>query len=171
MPVFKPDSFSVSVETKAFNDHIREFAQGANIEIDLILRKFALDLVRKIILRNPVDTGRSRAAWYVAMEGLGGRVPQISSGKAKGKKTDDLVKSVSDGYKKGQLNTHLGPTVTDKWIEIVNGVEYIIFLEYGHSRQAPHGMVRISMRELRGAEMPREMGARLRAKWNRFYSY
>ena len=30
---------------------------------------------------------------------------------------------------------------------IFNNVEYIVVLEYGHSKQAPHGMVRITLRE------------------------
>jgi hypothetical protein len=33
---------------------------------------------------------------------------------------------------------------------ISNNVPYIIFLEYGHSKQAPSGMVRITMQELHG---------------------
>jgi hypothetical protein len=30
---------------------------------------------------------------------------------------------------------------------VYNGVEYVVFLEYGHSRQAPQGMVRVSLAE------------------------
>ena len=39
-------------------------------------------------------------------------------------------------------------TKTTSTIIIVNGVPYIIILEYGHSKQAPQGFVRITMRQL-----------------------
>lgn len=57
-----------------------------------------------------------------------------------------------------------------KWIEIVNGVRYIIFLEYGYSKQAPAGMVRVSMRELTGQKSPTKLlGKQWKKDWNKFH--
>jgi len=37
-----------------------------------------------------------------------------------------------------------------KFWDVVNGVPYIVALEFGHSQQAPDGMVRRSLAEIRG---------------------
>jgi hypothetical protein len=75
----------------------------------------------------------------------------------------------SEGKKKGSFVDHTGKQYLDKWVEIINGVEYVIYLEYGHSKvQAPYGMVRISMRELRKGKLPEEMSKELRKAWRTF---
>ena len=53
-----------------------------------------------------------------------------------------------------------------KYVELINNVKYILFLEYGSSDQAPFGMVRISMRKLRG-RLPKDLGDEFRKDWNR----
>jgi len=40
-----------------------------------------------------------------------------------------------------------------KFWDVVNGVPYIVPLEFGHSRQAPAGMVRVSIAELTGDDV------------------
>ena len=55
------------------------------------------------------------------------------------------------------------------YVEMVNGCPYIIFLEYGWSGQSPFGMVRISMREMRGGELPQQMATSIREEWNKFF--
>jgi hypothetical protein len=100
------------------------------------LRKIALDALARIILRNPVDTGRCRAGWtaYPESQGMpvsiGGREPAgIAEGKALSSYTEML-------------------TGNHPFIEVHNGVRYVVALEYGWSRQAPQGMVRVTLREM-----------------------
>jgi len=52
-------------------------------------------------------------------------------------------------------------------VELINGVPYILFLEYGSSLQAPAGMVRISMRKMTG-RMPKELNQEFLTEWNKF---
>ncbi len=63
----KKDLFSMEIETKNFNRHIKQFKKRVNIADEIVLKKFAFDLIKKIIEKSPVDTGRSGAGWYVAM--------------------------------------------------------------------------------------------------------
>lgn len=160
--------FSVDVETQKFNDHMKKFIKGANIEVGLGLKKFAFDLVRRIVLKNPVDTGRSRGAWYVGLEKLGGNIGDIPIHGPGGKGSDTYsTKEMARGKMVGGFKDRTGKSYKQKWIEIINGVNYITFLEYGSSQQSPYGMVRVSMRELRQAKLPEVLKVRLQKEWKR----
>ena len=148
-------AFSMKVETDLFNKHIKQFLKKSNISVEKGIKKFAFDLLNRIIKKNPVDTGRSRAAWYVAIEKLGGAI-SVST------------KEEREGYSKGKFIDHT-KNFLDKYIEIVNGVDYVIYLEYGSSKQAPYGMVRLSMRELRKGKLPQDLSKQLQKDWNEFY--
>jgi hypothetical protein len=47
-------SFTIEVETKAFNEHIKQFMAKSSVGIDMVIKKFAFDLLRRIILKSPV---------------------------------------------------------------------------------------------------------------------
>lgn len=152
-------NFSISVETQLFNRHVADFKKKSRLSTGVVLRKFAFDLLAKIIRKMPVLHGRARAGWYAAFEGLGGR------GTYEGTPEEEI------GRGEGQLidNTKPRGLVQEMWIEIVNGVSYMIFLEYGWSKQAPYGVVRLSMREMRKARLPKDMIRKYREVWNNFY--
>jgi hypothetical protein len=153
-------AFSIGVETKNFNKHINQFLKRSNLSTNTVLKKFAFDLLNRIIgnvggRKHPVLTGRARAGWYVAINKVGGS-ETVSTPEQQ------------EGYALGKFTDHTG-TFVDKWIEIINGVKYIIFLEYGSSSQAPAGMVRISMRELSQGKLPKELSKEFLKDWNKFY--
>ena len=100
-----------------------------------------------------VLTGRSRAGWFASSQGLGAALEFGSS------------LEVEEGKAAGSYKEQLRGL--DRYIELVNGVKYIIFLEYGGSQKAPECMVRISMRELSGDKLPKEMGKELKEQWNK----
>lgn len=85
-----------------------------------------LQLVRLISFGTPVDTGRARANWFIA-EGA----PRIET----------TTSTVPQTYSSAGLE---GKRV----IYITNSLPYIVPLEYGHSKQAPHGMVRKAIAEV-----------------------
>lgn len=131
---------------------------------DIGIRKVALDLLRNILKplpygRHPVDTGRARAGWYMSVKGLGLNF-NFDRGVKKKKN------QVSMGMKEGSF-IDATKNRFDKFVMLINGVNYIVFLEYGHSGQAPAGMVRISMRKMRGA-LPRELSRSFIRDWNKF---
>jgi hypothetical protein len=147
--------FSIELETKAFSRFITEFTRKSNVEIDKVLRKIALDLTRRIIEKNPVATGRSRAGWYPAARRLG------FDPLKKGSQT-----AIAEGEAKGDYHEQLGWLARKKFIEIINGVGYVIYLEYGKSKQAPYGMVRVSMREMTG-KLPKEITKTYKMIWDK----
>lgn len=155
-------SFTMELETKEFNKHVQEFAKKYPDKARIVLKKFALDLLRKIIKNTPVDTGRARAAWYPSMVALGLNVP-LETGETK---AGQVALGKSEGSYKDRTR---GPGL--RYIDLINGVKYIVYLEYGYSKQAPYGMVRVSMRQLRGGKLPKELGARMRKDWKRSVGY
>jgi len=153
------NNFTMKIETAKFNRFLKSFVARSNLSTNLVIKKIALDLLVQILKRSPVDTGRSRAAWYPSMQGLGG------SYDLQRKLKDPTKSKVSEGKKQGSYKENLKFTV-NKYVELINGVDYIIYLEYGYSKQAPYGMVRISMRKMRG-KMPKALNKEFRKDWNK----
>lgn len=113
-------------------------------------KKIALDLLAKIVLRNPVGNpdlwqnpdsappgyvgGRSRANWQVS-------VSQSEPGNEPLDTTDQ-----SGTVSRGIAAMAAAQPFSTIWI--YNNVPYIVRLEYGWSSQAPQGMVRLSLAEV-----------------------
>jgi hypothetical protein len=114
----------------SFALQLEEFAEQAKEAVDASLREIIIEIGNSLIRMSPVDTGRFRGNWQMSID-----VPPA-----------------------GTLNT-LDPTGVEATARIagesilfragttafiVNNLPYAIPLEYGHSDQAPGGMVRIT---------------------------
>jgi hypothetical protein len=148
----------VELETAAFNRGMTKFMAKTNLSADIVLRKYAMDLLSLILRappnsKHPVDTGRARAGWYASAMGTGTRWTDAGKDSA----------AIALGKSEGSYAEHFG--WLDKWIEMTNGVDYIVYLEYGHSQQAPAGMVRVSMRQMRGL-LPEKLSKQWIKDWN-----
>jgi len=151
--------FTLKVETERFNRSLKSFIRKSNLDSKIVLMRYAHDLLKKIMEHNPVLHGRSRAAWYPSMKGLGVQFDLEQKVEA--------PSETSKGRTEGEFKLlPAGPMV---WIELINACPYVIYLEYGHSAKAPHGMVRISMREMTGRKLPANMSQRYRKLWNQFH--
>ena len=157
--------FSITWETKRFRRQVNRMMTKYPLKRNLILRKFALDLLKRIVEKNPVDTGRSRAAWYPSMKGLGFAGAEAAMQKPSKSGQVPTESGISQGKKEGKFKPRLW-LGSSSWIDMVNNVKYVLYLEYGHSIQAPWGMVRISMRELRGGTLPMALGAEMQKLWH-----
>lgn len=120
----------------SFNREVKAFGEEVMPEEHLALqKKIALDLLRRIVFRTPVDTGRARGNW------------QVNLGRA-------LEQSLAQVDKNGVVSLAQGASVISSatlpygLITIFNNVNYITFLEGGSSRQAPSGMVSLSIAEV-----------------------
>ncbi len=94
----------------------------------------ALEAYSRLIIRSPVDTGRFRGNWMIAV----GTEPT-------GMDLNRFDKSGSETIAKGfdvSGKFQLGDTIM-----IRNNLAYAVPLEYGWSKQAPAGMVRITSGE------------------------
>jgi len=114
-----------------FEADLTRFVKKTKGNVDTVVRKVGFDLTRQVIKRTPVDTGRARGNWQVS-ENLHSVV--LSSKNKTGAKTLRAAKSVLNEIKAGGF------------FYIQNNVEYILDLEYGSSKQAPQGMMRIAVR-------------------------
>ena len=95
------------------------------------IRKIALELLKKVTMKSPVDTGRFRANWMV---GIGG---------ADETTTDSTV---NDAMMRGSIV--LTGYKTLKQIHISNNLPYAAALEHGRSMQAPLGVAEVSVAEI-----------------------
>jgi len=113
------------------------FDMGAFIKEGMmgqVIRKTALDLYSRIAQRTPVDTGRARAGWFINTA-KGEELPPENPGGKSGADSAVAQKARAFGYQ--------GEPV----IYIYNNVAYIEVLENGWSKQAPMGMVAVSLHE------------------------
>lgn len=120
-----------------FSLQLQRFIEKAGDNVDQVVRKSALQVAQSVILKSPVDTGRFRANWNVAF----GRVDSLTtpSTDKSGAKTTDRIRIQLNGWE-----------VESGDIFLTNSLPYAIPLEYGHSSQAPAGMVRITVAEWNG---------------------
>jgi len=146
---------SVKMETKNFDRFVTRFIKDSGVSTEKAIRKIALDLLTRTVLKNPVATGRSRSAWSVSMKGLGGSWHDEGN---------DPV-AIAKGKTEGSFENRLKGT-NKKYVTLINGVYYILHLEYGSSGQAPAGMVRVSMREMTG-KLPKEIKDEYKEVWKK----
>lgn len=115
----------------AFELKIREFAEKAQANADLVVRKVLLDVYGELILRSPVDTGRFRANWlYGAMTRPSGTV-EVAGVTGSPVAAPDAPDVSAAGM--GQI------------FYITNNLPYAWPLERGHSMQAPSGLVGLTV--------------------------
>lgn len=118
---------------------IGRFAKKAEGNLELMIRKVTLDLFARVVRRTPVDTGRARGNWQVGINSIPrGEFGAASEGRIAAKTT--VAAGTADAIK-----AKLGDRVF-----IVNSVPYIFKLEKGSSKQAPAGMVTITLLEYQG---------------------
>lgn len=108
---------------------------GTVEKAELATKAIAMELFKNVILKTPVDTGRARGNWTAS---IGSPVSDVKQHTDKGGEStiSQVIEKVDD--------IKLGDT-----IYLSNNLPYIGKLEYGSSKQAPEGMVRISMQEIK----------------------
>jgi len=107
-----------------------KFGEKLGIDLRIVRRKIALDLLRKITDRTPVDTGRLRASWNLSDDQPD---PSVAP------------KGINTGT--GKITATFTRPFGQTWIS--NNLPYALKIEFdGHSKQAPSGMARISVAEI-----------------------
>lgn len=111
----------------SFQRQIEAFAKKANMSVGKTIRGTSIKLFSAVILSSPVDTGRFRANWQVSGSSpASGTVDGFADPTAK-------VATYVNGQKQSLEFT------------LANNLPYAYALEYGYSKQAPQGMVRINV--------------------------
>lgn len=125
----------VEFETERFNESLKEYVNVFRRDLEETIRVVSLELLSRIQRRTPVATGRLRNSFHAVMPG----------------ETDTYVYADNRGRTFwGALDEHSHAQDDNEVIEAVVGtnVPYALFIEAGHSRQAPNGMVAISRAEM-----------------------
>ena len=105
------------------------------MQVDTVRKKVALEIFTQVVQKTPVDTGRARGNWQISVGTDSTGKLDRDDKKAKGSKPSFLSDEASK----------LGGCKGDETIYISNNLPYIKNLEYGSSKQAPNGMVGITM--------------------------
>jgi len=110
----------------SFSEQMRRITSRYQQRTHQIVGIVRLELSSKIILKTPVDTGTARTSWIPTLGYYSNNTTERSS--------LNEVQQVAFN----DLN---------KTFYLINNLPYIKRLEYGWSKQAPQGMVRLSIAE------------------------
>lgn len=121
---------------KDFNKRVRIKTKLFSKDIPLArVHAIAYDALGRIVMKTPVDTGRARGGWQINLNEVGvGAGPKSKSG----------GRVLTAGLARIERAT-LNDTIF-----ITNSVEYIRHLERGTANMKPHGMIRLTLVEMKG---------------------
>lgn len=106
-----------------------------------MVRKIALDMFSRVIEKSPVDTGCFKSNWQVSI----GSIPSGTITPERDKKGYYDFEPAVTAVMAKTLETKAGDVVY-----LINNISYSRRLEYGWSKQAPAGMVRLTIVEFQG---------------------
>jgi hypothetical protein len=134
----------------AFSLDIGDWCKKAKKDVDRAARSIVLTIFSGVIEKTPVDTGAARGNWQLGYDVM----PQGTV----------TVKDTSRGSAAPALAAKMDQPIIGRTLYLVNNLPYIGVLEYGgypnppkggegktaggFSRQAPAGMVRITVSEI-----------------------
>lgn len=118
-----------------FNQEIQAFGQKVPEKLTLLQKKVVLEALRRLVMKTPVDTGRARGNW------------QVTIGDPAMNQLETTDKNGAGTIAQGLAAISHLPGYQVVWIS--NNVDYIEALEHGHSKQAPQGMLALTVEELR----------------------
>ena len=119
---------------RTFNLQLDGFARKVGVAAGTVQKRVAFDLFGRIVRRTPVDTGRARGSWTIAVNQADRAV----------------LPPAPPRHKYPRPHVPVGITVKPgDTIWISNNLPYITALEDGHSKQTPpHAMVALSIEEV-----------------------
>jgi len=129
----------------AFKSDLEKVSEKAATDIGKLIRWVALSLWEKITARTPVDTGRARASWNLAVGKPNESIPG-SMGEGKGEHAGKSNPPTDPKIKFPSISKY--SDYGKKPIYITSALDYMSNLESGGSNQAAGGMVRISIAEV-----------------------
>lgn len=129
----------LQLDTREFERSVKRFARESKKNHKRTARAMFLELLRLVILKTPVDYGQARGGFGAGAEAVGVKVRDKGKG-SDGERSYEGGRRLSEHQ---ELETAFGIRIVT-----TNKVAHIELLEKGSSKQAPFGMLAISMREL-----------------------
>ena len=118
-----------------FGLDIVNFSKAVDVTLDQVVRKLAFDFLDGVLRRSPVDTGRFRGSWRVAVA-----TPDLSV------EGEDFTGSAGTVTPEQQATINTA-TIHDQ-VRVTNNLPYAEPLEDGHSGQAPSGVFRVTFDDM-----------------------
>lgn len=117
---------------RSFSVDLDAFVKKVGLARGTVVKRVGFDLYGRIIRKTPVDTGRARGSWTISVSEADRTVlPPAPPGQ------------IYPPPPIGALDVRLNESIV-----ISNNLPYITALEDGHSKQAPNGMVALSIAEV-----------------------
>ena len=113
-----------------FSIDLSKFVGKTTKNAELIIKKAFFELSSDIIRDTPVDQGRLRNNWFAGVNQYNTNTTE------KADKSGSESKQSLSGYNTFKLGNSL---------TLSNNLPYAMAIEYGHSKKAPAGMVRINI--------------------------
>lgn len=115
----------------SFAAQLHEFADMVQQDADEVFQIVATEVGQSVINLTPVDTGRALSNWNAG----------INAPDDVYRQTEDPLDSKTSARLAGEFQSlKFGDTAY-----ITNATPHVPFLEYGSSKQAPNGMIRITL--------------------------
>lgn len=128
-----------------FTLDLARFGKKTEEQMSQIVRKICLDLFTIIVTRSPVDTGRFRANNQIDLNGMSGSTLLEFHERGRG---DTSLTVTSTTAMQGRESAKLAQYKLGDTVFLYNNVVYAMRLEFGHSKQAPSGVYRVSVHEI-----------------------
>ena len=123
-------------------------------QVVLMHKKISMEALKRVVMKTPVDTGRCRGNWQTTISSPAAGVLNVvdKEGDAVnvGKKTHRRATTAINDAVLNAGKQVLQGLQAYQAVFITNNVSYAIWLEDGSSKQAPKGMVKVTIEELKG---------------------
>lgn len=128
----------LATNLQKFNRALQKSTDKIHGDMNLWYKTVILEVLRRIVLRTPVDTGRARGNWQVEIGSAASGTLEV---------TGSTGEMASFAINSGAAKLSLIPAFS--LVHITNNLEYISYLEYDkRSPQFPEGMVEITLTEM-----------------------
>jgi hypothetical protein len=114
----------------SFTAQLQQFADETMEKADSIFRDVVMSMAGVIVRLSPVDTGNFKGAWRLSIDGYDTTAPE----------TPDK----QGGEVLARMLAEVGNLTFGQAAFLQNNLPYAVPLEFGHSTQAPTGIVRIA---------------------------
>lgn len=131
----------MALNNDKFRSQFKKTIAKAKSKNELFFSKLIVEADKRLVAKSPVDTGRFKSNWRVGNGGVN-TLTTASTGEPNNAPEINSIK------------------INGQTIHLTNSLPYANRLEYGWSKQAPSGMVRLTLTELQG--VARQVGAELR---------
>lgn len=108
---------------------VRKWAETTGQTLEQTVKAVEMEMFSRIILRSPVDTGRFRGNWFVDQ-------------RLEADLTDKTGAVTIDKMQAAVMASEIGGVTS-----FINSLPYSERLEFGYSKQAPEGMLRLTAAE------------------------